>query len=109
MKMLRAVVSTAAVLLAACATQQQVLQGKQQMAIEAASRRGQFEMNCPNVTATVLSDEMTQPALQGPVVEGVPRALYTIGVAGCNQRKTFAVICPEGGTGCFAADPRAPQ
>jgi hypothetical protein len=109
MKRLRITIAAVAAVLAACATQQQVLQSKQQMAIEAASRRGQFEMNCPNVTATVLSDEMTQPALQGPVIEGVPRALYTIGVAGCNQRKTFAVICPEGGTGCFAADPRAPQ
>jgi hypothetical protein len=103
------VLSFVAAALAACATDQQILQSKQQMAIEAASRRAQFEMNCPNVTATVLSDEMTQPALQGPVVEGVPRALYTIGVAGCDQRKTFAVICPEGGTGCFAADPRSPQ
>ena len=103
------VLSFAGAALAACATDQQVLQSKQEMAIDAATRRGQFEMNCPNVTATVLSDEMTQPALQGPVVAGVPRALYTIGVAGCNQRKTFAVICPEGGTGCFAADPRAPQ
>jgi hypothetical protein len=37
----------------------------------------------------------------------VPRAAYTIGVAGCDQRDTYVVICPEGGTGCFAADPRS--
>jgi hypothetical protein len=109
MKTQSTIVAMAALVLVACATQQQELQSKQQLAIDAASRRGQFEMNCPNVTATILSDEMTQPALQGPIVEGVPRALYTVGVAGCGQRKTFAVICPEGGTGCFAADPRAPQ
>lgn len=96
-------------LLAACATQQQMLQDKQQMAIEAATRRAQFEMNCTQTTATVLSSEMTQPALQGPMVEGVERGEYTIGIAGCNQRKTFIVICPEGGTGCFAADPRVNQ
>ena len=109
MSMRSTVLAILAAALAACATQQQELQSKQQMATEAASRRAQFEMNCPNVTATILSDEMTQPALQGPLVEGVPRAEYTIGVAGCDQRKTFVVICPEGGTGCFAADPRAPQ
>ena len=31
---------------------------------------------------------------------------YTVGgVAGCGQRTTFVVICPEGGDGCFAAGP----
>lgn len=96
-------------LLTACASQQQMLQNKQQMAIEAATRRAQFEMNCQQTTATVLSDEMTQPAIEGPMVGGVERAEYTIGIAGCDQRKTFIVICPEGGNGCFAADPRASQ
>jgi hypothetical protein len=37
--------------------------------------------------------------------EGVERAEYTIGVSGCGERKTFVVLCPEGGDGCFAAGP----
>lgn len=46
-----------------------------------------------------------RPALQGAWVGGIQRAEYTIGVAGCGQRTTFIVICPEGGEGCFAAGP----
>jgi hypothetical protein len=38
-------------------------------------------------------------------VHGIPRAEYTIGVAGCGQRKVFLVSCPWGGDGCFAAGP----
>jgi hypothetical protein len=34
------------------------------------------------------------------------RAEYTIGVAGCNQRRTYLVICAEGG-GCVAGGGRA--
>jgi len=30
---------------------------------------------------------------------------YTIAIAGCGARKTFVVICPEEGAGCFAAGP----
>jgi hypothetical protein len=33
------------------------------------------------------------------------RAEYTIGVAGCNQRATYLVICAEGG-GCVAGGGR---
>jgi len=101
-----AAITTAVV---ACASQQQMLADKQEMAIQAATARAQFEMNCQQTTASVLSSEMTQPALEGPYVGGVERAEYTIGVAGCDQRKTFIVICPEGGNGCFAADPRVSQ
>jgi hypothetical protein len=89
----------------ACATQQQMLQDKQQMAIQAAESRARFEMNCADVTASVLSDEMTQPVLEGPYLGGVERAEFTIGVAGCGRRDTYVVVCPEGGGGCFAADP----
>lgn len=102
----RALLSILAVAFAACATQQQMLANKQAMAIQTATTRAQFEMNCQNVNATVLSSEMTQPALEGPWVMGVERAEYTVGVAGCGQRKTFVVICAEGGNGCFAANPR---
>jgi len=88
-----------------CATQAQFLDGKQAAAMDTAVRRGQFEMNCPGATGTLLSREVVQPALQGPVVAGLQRAEYTIGVAGCDKRTTFVVICPEGGDGCFATGP----
>jgi hypothetical protein len=89
----------------ACATQQQFLDQHQGAAIQAATARARFEMNCSDATGEVISREVVQPALQGPWVDGIQRAEYTIGVAGCGQRKTFVVICPEGGDGCFAAGP----
>ena len=75
------------------------------LAIQTAVTRGQFEMNCPAATGVILSREVVQPALQGPWVQGIQRAEYTIGVEGCNARKTYVVICPEGGSGCYAAGP----
>jgi hypothetical protein len=91
--------------LVGCASQQQFLASRQTMAMQTAATRGQFELNCQQATPTLLSQEVVQPALQGPWVNGIQRAEYTIGVEGCGQRKTFVVICPEGGEGCFAAGP----
>jgi len=91
--------------IAGCASQKQFLQSKKEMAIQTAVSRGQFEMNCPAATGTLISQEVVQPALEGPYVGGIWRAEYTVGVAGCGQRLTFVVICPDGGSGCFAAGP----
>jgi len=88
-----------------CVTQQKLLDQNQATALETATKRGQFEMNCPSATAEVISREVVQPAIQGPWARGIERAEYTIGVKGCGERKTFVVICPEGGSGCFAAGP----
>jgi len=88
----------------ACQTQAQFLQSKQDKALQTALTRARFEMNCPDANGQVLSSEVVQPALQGPAVAGIQRAEFTIGVAGCGQRKTYVVACPEGGEGCFALD-----
>ena len=88
-----------------CVSQGQFLDSKQPMAMQTALRRGQFEMNCPEATPTLISREVIQPALQGPWLNGIQRAEYTIGVSGCGQRSTFVVICPDGGEGCFGAGP----
>jgi hypothetical protein len=90
----------------ACVSQAQFLDNMQPMAMQNAEVRGRFELNCPAATATVLSREVVQPVLQGPFIgPGIQRAEYTIGIAGCGARKTFVVICPEEGDGCFAAGP----
>ena len=93
-----------------CATQQQFLDQHHTMAMQTAMSRARFEMNCPAATGVVISREVVEPALQatGPFlggVQGIPRAEYTIGAEGCGDRKTYVVICPEGGGGCFAAGP----
>src|SRR5262245_54963119 len=79
----------AAVVVTACASQTQTLANKQGAAMEAALQRGRFDLNCPSATATVLSSDYLQPAVQGPWVRGLQRAEYTVGVEGCNQRTTF--------------------
>ena len=94
-----------AVISTGCATQQQFLQSKQDMAVQTALNRGKFEMNCQEATAVIISREVVQPALQGPWVNGIQRAEYTIGVTGCGKRMTFIVVCPDGGEGCFATGP----
>ena len=88
-----------------CVSQAQFLDGKQGMAMQTAVTRGQFEMNCPAAAGTVLSREVVQPVLQGPMLGGIQRAEYTVGVAGCGKRTTFVVICPDEGDGCFATAP----
>jgi hypothetical protein len=93
------------VLAAACATQKQELNTRQDGAVQTALERGRFDLNCPSATATVLSRDYIQPAIQGPWVSGLQRVEYTIGVAGCNQRTTYIVICQLGTSTCFAANP----
>jgi hypothetical protein len=98
----------AALTVAGCMSQAQYLASKQPTAIQTAVSRGQFEMNCPSATGQVLSQEVTQPAIQGPIVQGEERGLFTIGVAGCGQRKVYQVLCPMGGDSCTALEGRAP-
>jgi hypothetical protein len=94
-----------ALIAAGCASQSQFLDSRQAMAMQTAVSRGQFQMNCPSATGTILSREVIQPAIQAPALGGLQRAEFTIGVAGCGQRSTFVVVCPEEGDGCFAAGP----
>jgi hypothetical protein len=99
------VVLAATMAVAGCATQTQMLNNKQSIALQTALSRAKFDMNCPTATAEVLSREVTQPALQGPYLAGEQRAEYTIGVEGCGKRTTMLVLCPEGGDSCFAGQP----
>ncbi|MEI2780893.1 MAG: hypothetical protein V9H25_06370 [Candidatus Competibacter sp.] len=91
-----------------CVSQSQFLDNNQDMALQTAVNRGRFDLNCPAATGLVLSREVVQPALQGPVMGGIQRAEYTVGVSGCGQKGTYVVVCPEGGDGCFAAQSRNP-
>ncbi len=90
---------------AGCQTQQQMLQGSQGLAVQTAVNRARFDMNCSSATGQVLSTNVSQPAIQGTFrsAYGVQRFEYTVGVRGCGQRRTYIVVCPQGGAGCFAA------
>ena len=87
----------AALTVGGCMTEGQFLASRQPTAIQVAESRGQFEMNCPSAKGEVLSQELTQPPIQGPLVQGESRGLFTIGVAGCGQRRVYQVFCPMGG------------
>src|SRR5574337_1498929 len=102
MKSFKVWLSLVVLIVAGCATPGQFLDSKQGMAVDTALQRGRFELNCPEATGTVLSREVVQPP-GGPYAYGVQRAEFTVGVAGCGQRKTFVVVCPDESTGCFAA------
>ena len=92
---------------AGCQTQEQMVQGTQGMAVQTALNRARFDMNCQSATGQVLSTNVSQPAIQGTFrsAYGVQRFEYTVGVTGCGQRRTYIVVCPQGG-GCFAAPGR---
>ena len=96
----------APLVVAGCMTEGQFLASRQPTAMQSAVSRGQFEMNCPNATGEVLSQEVTQPPIQGPLVQGEQRGLFTIGVAGCDQRRVYQVFCPVGGDSCTALEGR---
>ena len=85
-----------------CQSPAEMLAQEQGMATQVAARRGQFELGCPQVTTVVLSSNVLQPVLWG----GQERAEYTIGVAGCERRTTYIVVCALGSPSCFAAASR---
>jgi len=92
-----------AVLLAGCASGPPFIDQAQPEAVNMAVRRGQFELNCPAATGQVISRETLQPLVQTFAFSGPQRAEYTVGVAGCGQRATYIVICPNNNSGsCFA-------
>ena len=93
----------AVILVTGCQTTAQLMDASQPQALSVATRRAQFEMNCPAATGQVLSREEVPPVLQ---YRGTPRLEYTVGASGCGRQATYLVICPEDGSGCFAAGGR---
>jgi len=88
--------------LTGCQSPTQMLAEEQGTAPQVAARRGQFELNCPQVTTDLLSSNVLQPVLWG----GQERAEYTVGVSGCGKRATYVVVCALGSPSCFAAASR---
>ena len=79
-----------------CQTDAQILASEQERATQTALRRGQFELDCPQATPTILSSNL----LQAGRYVGYLHAEYTIGVAGCGQRRTYTVICRVSDSAC---------
>ena len=88
--------------LAGCASDQQILANEQSNALQVALNRGRFELSCPDATGVVLSSNLLQPALWN----GIERAEYTVGVEGCKQKSTYIVVCQLGSVSCLAVSGR---
>ncbi len=65
-----------------------VLVQNQPAALRTAESRAQFEMNCPQVQATLLS----QKTVEGFRFEG---SEHTIGVRGCGKQAVYVVYCRD--------------
>jgi hypothetical protein len=100
------VLAVALLFMTGCASQADFLNSRQDTALQTAVNRARFDMNCPAANGQVLSREVTQPTIQGPMMMGEERGLFTIGVEGCGQRQTYQVICPMGGEGCMGIEGR---
>lgn len=89
----------AAVLLAGgCASGPPFVDAMQPKALSMAENQGQFALNCPNATGSVLDRQELQPLVFG----GPLRAKYSIGVAGCDKRTIVQVLCSENNNQCVA-------
>jgi len=100
---MKVVLVVAALAAAGCQTTAQRLDSLQAQAVSVAARRAQFEMNCPAAQAQLMSRTEVPQIIEGPRFGGVTRAEFTVGAAGCGQRGTYLVVCPEDGGGCWAA------
>ena len=93
----------AALTAAGCMTEGQFLASRQPTAMQVAVSRGQSEMTCPSATGEMLSQEFSQ-AVQTPIVQTGYSGLFTIGVAGCGQRRVYQVFCAMQGDICTALE-----
>ena len=95
-----------ALIAAGCASGPPYIQSAEPGAINAAQRRAQFDMDCPNVQVEVLSRQTLQSPLEYTRFAPPERAEYTLGAVGCGQRKTYLVVCTDGAGGCIAVSGR---
>jgi hypothetical protein len=105
-KVLKGSVLAVVMVAAGCQSTAQMMQAAEGEALQEATNRGRFEMNCPAATGTVISKDLMQPAVQAIRFSGPERGEFTVGVSGCGQRSTYIVICPLNGSGCFPVGTR---
>jgi len=82
----------------ACATEAQFLAQNSPSALKAALTRGQFELNCPQATGTVLSQKVTYINGLGVGMRGgagYEWTEYTIGVRGCGKQAVYETMCRD--------------
>lgn len=90
-------------LLGGCVTDAEFLQQNSASALRTAEARGKFELNCPSVQTTVLSQKVIQ-SLQtggygwragGAGTWAGPWTESTIGVRGCGREAVYMAVCRD--------------
>lgn len=85
-------------IVSACATEAQFLAQNAPSALNTALARGRFELNCPQATATVLSQKVTYINGLGIGMAGgggYEWTEYTIGVRGCGKQAVYEIMCRD--------------
>ena len=93
--------------LAGCQSTQDWMKSMEPIALRAGENRGRFELDCPTAAASILNEQDVAPEIRAVRFSAPDRAVFTVGIQGCNKRATYVVVCPHDGTNnCFAADGR---
>ncbi|WP_152225858.1 hypothetical protein [Pseudomonas sp. SCB32] len=77
-----------------CMTDQEFLAQNQNAAINATVSRAKFELDCPDVSASVLSSKVTQVQ----IAYANNRTEYTIGARGCGRQAVYITYCLDPNT-----------
>ena len=99
-----------ALVLAGCATGDDMLQARQPQAVDTALASARRDMGCPGATAKVVSSHAIDPMTPHTPRYGYgapDRYGYEVAVEGCGKADTYSAVCTEG-QGCVAARSRKP-
>jgi hypothetical protein len=95
-----------ALVLAGCATGDDMVQVRQPQAVDATLAAARRDLLCPGATAKVLSSHPIDPMMaHAPRYGGYgapDRYSYEIAVEGCEKSRTYTTVCTEG-QGCVVA------
>jgi hypothetical protein len=84
------------VLSGCAASEAQLLNTNDPMAMQAALSRGERDLSCARLGAAAISRQIDKPAVHEPMSTGEWEAVYTIKVTGCDRQATYRVVCPIG-------------
>ncbi|WP_162560187.1 hypothetical protein [Methylotetracoccus oryzae] len=89
-----------ALLISACVTDAQFLAQNTSAATQTTESRAKFELDCPQVQTTSLSQKVVQSIQQGYGWRGGgmhagPWTEYTIGVRGCGRQAVYMALCRD--------------
>ncbi|WP_045225043.1 hypothetical protein [Methyloterricola oryzae] len=86
------------VLFTGCVSDAQFLAENSPGALRTAEARGKFELNCEQVTTSVLSQKIIQGIQGGYRAAGAwagPWTQYTIGIRGCGREAVYETVCRD--------------